>query len=71
MTFVGDETLFATVPDALPVLPLRDAVVLPMTFAPISVTVDRSVRLVGDAMGRERLVATIAQRDDAEFPAPS
>jgi ATP-dependent Lon protease len=51
------------VPDALPVLPLRGAVVMPMAAAPLSVGQPRSVRLVDDAMRGNRLLAVVAQRD--------
>jgi len=38
------------IPDALPVLPLRDAVVFPLTAAPLAVAEPRSIRLVDDVM---------------------
>jgi len=52
-----------TIPDALPVLPLRDTVVLPLTAVPLVVGQPRSVRLVDDVMRGNRLVALVAQRD--------
>jgi ATP-dependent Lon protease len=51
------------IPDALPVLPLRDAVVLPLTMVPLAVGQPRSVRLVDDVMRGNRLVALVAQPD--------
>ncbi len=51
------------VPDALPVLPLRGTVVMPLAAAPLSVGQPRSVRLVDDAMRGNRLLAVVAQRD--------
>ena len=51
------------IPDALPVLPLRDAVVLPLTAVPLAVGQPRSVRLVDDVMRGNRLLALVAQRD--------
>ncbi len=51
------------VPDALPVLPLRDAVVLPLTTVPLAVGQPRSVRLIDDVMRGNRLVALVAQLD--------
>jgi len=51
------------IPDALPVLPLRDTVVLPLTAVPLAVVQPRSVRLVDDAMRGNRLLALVAQRD--------
>jgi ATP-dependent Lon protease len=51
-------------PDTLPVLGLRGAVVFPSTIAPICVEGDRARRLVGDAyaMKTPRLVALVTQR---------
>ncbi|MCL2451193.1 MAG: LON peptidase substrate-binding domain-containing protein, partial [Polyangiaceae bacterium] len=53
-------------PDTLPVLGLRGAVVFPSTIAPICVEGDRARRLVGDAyaMKTPRLVALVTQRSD-------
>jgi len=51
------------IPDVLPVLPLRDAVVLPSTAVPLAVGQPRSVRLVDEVMRGNRLVALVAQRD--------
>ncbi len=59
------------IPDALPVLPLRDAVVLPSTAVPLAVGQPRSVRLVDEVMRGNRLVALVLQRDaKAEASAP-
>jgi ATP-dependent Lon protease len=59
------------VPDALPVLPLRDAVVLPLAAAPLVVGQPRSVRLVDDVMRGNRLLALVAQHDArVESPGP-
>jgi ATP-dependent Lon protease len=53
------------VPDALPVLPLRDSVVLPLAAAPLAVGQPRSVQLVDDVMRGNRLLGLVAQRDAA------
>src|SRR5262245_45083685 len=58
-----------TVPDALPVLPLRETVVLPLTAIPLAVGQPRSVRLVDDAMRGNRLLALVAQREAKAEPA--
>ena len=57
------------IPDALPVLPLRDAVVFPLTAAPLVVAQPRSVRLVDAVMRSNRLLALVAQRDPKVEPA--
>jgi ATP-dependent Lon protease len=57
------------IPDALPVLPLREAVVFPLTAVPLAVGQARSVRLVDDVMRGSRLLALVAQRDPKVEPA--
>ena len=57
------------IPDALPVLPLREAIVFPLTAVPLSVGQPRSVRLVDDVMRGNRLLALVAQRDPKVEPA--
>ena len=51
------------IPDTLPILPLRDAIVLPLTAAPLAVGQPRSIELVDDVMRGNRLLALVAQRD--------
>jgi ATP-dependent Lon protease len=62
----------ATIPDALPVLPLRGGVVIfPFIVAPLTVGQERSIRLVDDAMRRDRSVAVVASHAGApEAPGP-
>ncbi len=57
------------IPDALPVLPLRDVVVFPLTAVPLAVGQPRSVRLVDDVMRGNRLLALVAQREPTVEPA--
>jgi ATP-dependent Lon protease len=57
------------IPDALPVLPLRDAVVFPLTAVPLAVGQPRSVRLVEDVMRGNRLLALVTQREAKAEPA--
>jgi ATP-dependent Lon protease len=57
------------IPDKLPVLPLRDALVFPLTAAPLVVAQPRSVRLVDDVMRANRLLVLVAQRDPKAEPA--
>jgi ATP-dependent Lon protease len=58
-----------TIPDVLPVLPLRDAVVFPLTAVPLVVGQPRSVALVDEVMRGNRLLALVAQRDPRAEPA--
>jgi ATP-dependent Lon protease len=58
-------------PDALPVLPLRETVVFPLTIAPVSVDKERSRALLEDASRGNRLVALVAIREgEARPPRP-
>jgi ATP-dependent Lon protease len=61
-----------TIPDALPVLPLRGGVVIfPFIVAPLTVGQERSIRLVDDVMRRDRSVAVVASHAGApETPGP-
>jgi ATP-dependent Lon protease len=59
---VGDQV---RIPDSLPVLPLRGAVVFPLAVVPLAVGRPGSVKLVNDAMRANRFVALIAQKNDA------
>src|SRR3954466_14599050 len=56
--------------DIVPILPLRNSVLFPMSVVPINVGRPRSVRLVEDLLGRERaLVGVISQRSpDVDEP---
>src|SRR5277367_1239801 len=56
--------------DSVPILPLRNSVLFPMSVVPINVGRPRSVRLVEDLLGRDRaLVGVISQRSpDVDEP---
>ncbi|MGI8467450.1 MAG: LON peptidase substrate-binding domain-containing protein, partial [Pyrinomonadaceae bacterium] len=58
------------VPDELPVLPLRDIVIYPFMIVPLFVSRDRSIRAVDEALGQNRMILLVSQRDvDKEEPA--
>ncbi|HKP89181.1 MAG TPA: endopeptidase La [Thermoleophilaceae bacterium] len=58
-------------PDGLPVLPLRETVPFPGTLIPLAVGQERSVKLVNDVLGGERMLAMVASRDpENENPGP-
>ena len=58
-----------TVPDVLPVLPLRDVMIFPLTAVPLAVGQARSIQLVDDVMRANRLLALVAQKDPRTEPA--
>src|SRR5688572_18054783 len=55
-------------PSELPVVPLRDAVVLPLTVAPLGVSRPVSVEGVNRALAGDRLVLLLMQKTEAEEP---
>jgi ATP-dependent Lon protease len=58
-----DEIFFANVPEVLPILPLRNAVLFPGVVMPISVGRSKSLNLVREAYSGSKMVGTVAQRD--------
>jgi ATP-dependent Lon protease len=58
-------------PDALPVLPLRETVTFPETLTPLAVGQERSIKLVNDVLGANRMLAMVASRDpELDEPSP-
>ena len=49
-----------TLPEALPVLPLRESVPFPETLIPLAVGQERSVQLVNDVLGGNRMLVMVA-----------
>ena len=60
-----------TIPDELPILPLRGTVVYPLMVLPLTVGQPRSVRLVDDVVVGNRLVGLVTSKDpDVDEPSP-
>jgi ATP-dependent Lon protease len=58
-------------PDALPVLPLRDSVAFPETMIPLAVGQERSIKLVDDVLAGDRMLVMVASKEpEAEEPGP-
>jgi ATP-dependent Lon protease len=55
-------------PNELPVVPLRGAVVLPMTVAPLGVSRSVSVEAVNKALAGDRMVLLLTQKGDGDDP---
>jgi ATP-dependent Lon protease len=53
----------SSLPDALPVLPLKDSVPFPELLTPLAVGQPRSVELVNDVLGGNRMLVMAASRD--------
>src|ERR1700736_6930663 len=57
------------IPNELPVLPLRDIVIYPFMIVPLFVSRERSIRAVDEALGENRMILLVSQRDlDKEEP---
>jgi ATP-dependent Lon protease len=52
-----------TLPEALPILPLRDSVPFPETLTPLAIGQDRSIQLVNDVLGGNRMLVMVAAKD--------
>lgn len=61
----------SAIPEELPILPLRGTVVYPQTAIPLTVGQPRSIRLVDEVSGANRLIGLFAAKDpELETPAP-
>ena len=58
-------------PDTLPVLPLRNAILFPNTVIPVTVGRPKSIQLIGDVFRSGRLLGAVTQKDaKVEDPTP-
>jgi ATP-dependent Lon protease len=61
----------ASLPERLPVLPLRDTVTFPDTLTPLAVGQPRSITLINDVLAGDRMLVMVASRDpEAPEPGP-
>jgi ATP-dependent Lon protease len=61
----------SNLPEALPLLPLKDSVPFPDTLTPLAVGQQRSIELVNDVLGGNRMLVMVASRDgEIEDPGP-
>jgi ATP-dependent Lon protease len=58
---MGEELV--TVPDELPILPLRDTVLFPNSFMPLAVARESSVQLIDEAIAGSKVIGVVTQRD--------
>jgi ATP-dependent Lon protease len=63
------EELGQELPSALPVLPLKETVVFPESMTPLAIGQERSIKLIDDVVGADRLLALVTVRNpEAETP---
>jgi ATP-dependent Lon protease len=60
LTIEADEV---SIPQVLPVLPLRETVVFPESMTPLAIGQERSVQLVDDVVAGDRMLALLTSRD--------
>src|SRR5678815_4861615 len=61
-----------TIPDDLPILPVRDAVIFPNAVVPLTVGRESSVKLINDVQQRDGMLVVLTQRDKlVDSPAPA
>jgi len=61
-----------TIPEQLPVLPVRDAVIFPNAVIPLNVGRESSVKLINDVQQGDGMLVVLTQRDKrVDAPAPS
>jgi ATP-dependent Lon protease len=67
---IGNEGSF-TIPDELPILPLRGLVVYPQTAVPLTIGQPRSIHLVDEVVSGNRIIGLVTAKDpDLENPGP-
>lgn len=58
-------------PEALPILPLRNMVLFPGVVIPITAGRDKSIKLINDANAKGKIIGVVAQKDESvEEPGP-
>jgi len=67
---MSDDAPPPPLPTDLPVLPLRRTVVFPLTLQPLAVNRPASVEAIHAALGTDRMILLVQQRDEAEDPGP-
>jgi ATP-dependent Lon protease len=60
----------SNLPDALPVLPLRESVPFPEALMPLAIGQERSIRLVNDVLAGNRMLVMVASRLEGEDEEP-
>jgi ATP-dependent Lon protease len=60
------EELGEELPATLPVLPLKETVVFPESMTPLAIGQERSIKLIDDVIGGDRLLALVTVRDQEQ-----
>ena len=65
---MADTPSTPALPSELPVIPLRDAVVLPMTVAPLGISRAVSSQAINRALAGDRMILVLLQKNDVDEP---
>jgi len=66
-----EESIRATLPKSMPVLPLRGLVAYPLTAIPLTIGQPRSIKLVDEIVAGDRIIALVTSKNpDLENPGP-
>ena len=60
-----EKDLFS-LPETLPLLPVKDIVVFPYMVLPLFITREKSIKALEDALSKDRLIFLVAQKNIAE-----
>ena len=64
MTSDDEEAILKeSLPESVPILPLRNAVLFPGVVIPISATRDKSVKLIKNANSNNKLIGVVSQKE--------
>ena len=67
---MADTPSTPALPSELPVIPLREAVVLPMTVAPLGISRPVSAHAINRALAGDRMILLLLQTNDVDDPGP-
>ncbi len=59
------------IPETLPILTLRNNIILPLIVIPVSIGRDQSIKLIEDAMQSDKIIGVVAQKNpEIDHPGP-
>ncbi|MDH5683966.1 MAG: LON peptidase substrate-binding domain-containing protein, partial [candidate division WOR-3 bacterium] len=58
-----EDTKIFTIPEQLPVLPIKGGVIFPNLVSPLVITTERSAKLVDETLAGDKLVVAVTQKN--------
>ncbi len=62
---VEQDELLRTLPDVLPLLPLKNTILIPYNIVPLSISSERSVAAIDQALAEDRMILLAGQQDSS------